>query len=155
MGAMSRSYVLRRNPDPASGPPDLDPAQRAVVEHPGGPLLVLAGPGTGKTTTLVELVADRVERRGLRPSDVLVLTFSRTAAVRLRARIVARLKGSAMTPTVTTFHSFCYGLVTGLADPQVYGEPAALLSAPEQDVRIREVLQSSLETEPCRASGPA
>ena len=42
-------------PSQVSGPP-LDPAQRRVVEHPGGPLLVLAGPGTGKTHTLVEAV---------------------------------------------------------------------------------------------------
>ncbi|MGI8900260.1 MAG: UvrD-helicase domain-containing protein, partial [Nocardioides sp.] len=41
--------------------PELDEHQRSVVEHPGGPLLVLAGPGTGKTTTLVEAVVERIE----------------------------------------------------------------------------------------------
>ena len=41
--------------------PVLDPTQQAVVDHPGGPLLVLAGPGTGKTTTIVEAVAARIE----------------------------------------------------------------------------------------------
>ena len=56
-----------------------DEAQREVLAHPGGPLLVLAGPGTGKTTTLVEAVARRVEG-GLAPDEVLVLTFSRKAA---------------------------------------------------------------------------
>ena len=45
--------------------PDAD--QREVIDHRDGPLLVLAGPGTGKTATVVELVADRVERDGLRP----------------------------------------------------------------------------------------
>ena len=51
---------------------------------PGGPLLVLAGPGTGKTTTLVESVVDRIERRGATPDSILVLTFSRKAAADLR-----------------------------------------------------------------------
>ncbi len=53
----------------------------------GGPLLVLAGPGTGKTTAIVEAVADRVIRRGADPGRVLVLTFSRKAAGELRERI--------------------------------------------------------------------
>ena len=47
--------------------PALDELQRSVVEHPGGPLLVLAGPGTGKTTTLVEAIVDRIEHRGVDP----------------------------------------------------------------------------------------
>ena len=143
---MSRSYALRRRPAPASVPIDLDSSQRAVVEHPGGPLLVLAGPGTGKTTTLVELVADQVERRGLRPDQVLVLTFSRKAAEHLRARLVARLAGAPGAPTATTFHAFCYGLVTEFADPETYGQPPVLLSAPEQDVRIRELLHDPPES---------
>ena len=61
---------------------------------PGGPLLVLAGPGTGKTTTIVAAVADRIERRGIAPERILVLTFSRKAAAELRERITARLRGT-------------------------------------------------------------
>jgi superfamily I DNA/RNA helicase len=55
----------------------LDEAQQAVLDHRGGPLLVLAGPGTGKTTTLVEAIVDRVENRGAAADSVLALTFSR------------------------------------------------------------------------------
>ena len=77
-------YRLVRTPIPASRPPVLDPAQRQVVEHHGGPLLVLAGPGTGKTTTLVEAVAQRITDRGIDPGRLLVLTFSRKAAQELR-----------------------------------------------------------------------
>ena len=47
--------------------PALDEFQQSVVDHPGGPLLVLAGPGTGKTTTLVEAIVDRIEHRGASP----------------------------------------------------------------------------------------
>ena len=85
MTDMSPTYVLDRTPLPAVAVPELDPSQRAVVDHGSGPLLVLAGPGTGKTTTLVEAVVERV-RRGLTPDQVLVLTFSRKAAEELRSR---------------------------------------------------------------------
>ena len=80
-------YTLIRTPPDRLLAPDLDASQQAVVDHPGGPLLVLAGPGTGKTTTLVESVVDRIERRGLTPGQILVLTFSRKAAADLRSRI--------------------------------------------------------------------
>ena len=83
--------ALRRRPTRPPDAPRLDPAQARVVHAEGGPLLVLAGPGTGKTTTLVEAVVDRVERRGLAPEQVLVLTFSRKAAQELRERVTARL----------------------------------------------------------------
>ncbi|HZG94009.1 MAG TPA: UvrD-helicase domain-containing protein, partial [Mycobacteriales bacterium] len=77
-------FQLVRGVATAAPVPTLDASQQLVVDHPAGPLLVLAGPGTGKTTTLVEAVVDRVERRGLSPEQVLVLTFSRKAAAELR-----------------------------------------------------------------------
>ncbi|WP_443334596.1 UvrD-helicase domain-containing protein [Streptomyces sp. ZAF1911] len=120
-------------------PPVLDAAQRAVVEHAGGPLLVLAGPGTGKTTTLVEAVAARVES-GTDPARVLILTFSRKAAVELRDRTALRL-GGARAPQATTFHSFCYGLVRAHQDTELFADPLRLLSGPEQDVMVRTLLE--------------
>jgi len=126
--------------------PVLDAAQRAVVDHPGGPLLVLAGPGTGKTTTLVETVVDRVDDRGLAADQVLVLTFSRKAAQELRSRIGARLRDTATSPTATTFHSFCYALVRRFQDPEAFTHPLQLLSAAEQDARIRELVAGTLQT---------
>ncbi len=79
------AYRLVRRPVRAAQAPVLDAAQAQVVSHAGGPLLVLAGPGTGKTTTIVETVADRIAGRGMDPSRVLVLTFSRKAAQELAA----------------------------------------------------------------------
>ena len=122
----------------------LDDSQRAVLEHPGGPLLVLAGPGTGKTTTLVEAVVERVERRGLRPEQALVLTFSRKAADDLRTRIAGRLEGHASMPMTATFHSFCYSLIRRYQDPEAFLDPLRLVSASEQDVRIRELVEGAL-----------
>ncbi|MEU6758989.1 UvrD-helicase domain-containing protein [Streptomyces sp. NPDC046685] len=120
-------------------PPVLDAAQRAVVDHTEGPLLVLAGPGTGKTTTLVEAVTARVEA-GTDPARILILTFSRKAAVELRDRVALRL-GGARAPQATTFHSFCYGLVRAHQDADLFADPLRLLSGPEQDVMVRTLLE--------------
>ncbi|MEU2064227.1 ATP-dependent DNA helicase [Streptomyces sp. NPDC013455] len=126
-------------------PPRLDAAQRAVVDHRSGPLLVLAGPGTGKTTTLVESVAARIARGG-DPERILVLTFSRRAAVGLRDRMALRM-GAARAPRATTFHSYCYALVRAHQDSGRFTEPLRLLSGPEQDVTVRELLAGQIDLE--------
>src|SRR5688572_6265874 len=143
-------YRLTRGPMTLPPPPMLDASQRAVVDHPGGPLLVLAGPGTGKTTTLVECVVDRIEHRGVPPDSILVLTFSRKAAADLRARIAARLGRTTVTPMAMTFHAFCYALVRRFGDAadgesNGLGAPLRLLTGPEQEFRLRETLHGSLE----------
>ncbi|MFJ2965145.1 ATP-dependent helicase [Streptomyces collinus] len=139
------AYRLVRTPPARMDPPRLDAAQRSVVDHTAGPLLVLAGPGTGKTTTLVESVAGRVARGG-DPERVLVLTFSRRAAVELRDRM-ARRAGAARAPQATTFHSFCYALVRAHQDSALFVEPLRLLSGPEQDVSVRDMLAGQLDLE--------
>ncbi|MFJ3932350.1 ATP-dependent helicase [Streptomyces sp. NPDC090029] len=139
------AYRLVRTPPAPVDPPVLDAAQRAVVDHREGPLLVLAGPGTGKTTTLVEAVAERIAR-GADPARILVLTFSRKAAVELRDRMALRL-GGAHGPQATTFHSFCYALVRAHQDAELFAEPLRLLSGPEQDVALRELLAGHIDLE--------
>jgi len=123
--------------------PELDEAQQAVVDHRGGPLLVLAGPGTGKTTTIVETVAARIDE-GLDPEQVLVLTFGRRAAAELRARVTARLGRATKEPLARTFHSYAFGLLR--REAALRGEPAPrLLSGPEQDLVVRDLLAGDLE----------
>ncbi|MFJ9307153.1 ATP-dependent helicase [Streptomyces cyaneofuscatus] len=139
------AYRLVRTPPGSVEPPLLDAGQRAVVDHADGPLLVLAGPGTGKTTTLVESVAARVNR-GADPARILVLTFSRKAAVELRDRMAARL-GAARGPQATTFHSYCYALVRAHQDADLFADPLRLLSGPEQDVTVRDLLAGQLDLE--------
>ncbi|MBE2999364.1 ATP-dependent helicase [Nocardiopsis sp. HNM0947] len=125
-------------------PPVLDENQRRVVEHKGGPLLVLAGPGTGKTTTIVEAVVDRIDHRGMDPSRVLVLTFGRKAAQELRERITGRLRRTTREPLAMTFHSYAYALIR--REFQRMGDhPPRLLSGPEQLMEVRELLRGELE----------
>ncbi|WP_242614604.1 ATP-dependent helicase, partial [Actinomadura roseirufa] len=138
------SYRLVRRAGPARAvPPVLDEQQRRVVEHAGGPMLVLAGPGTGKTTTIVEAVVDRIDNRGTDPERVLVLTFSRKAAGELRQRITGRLRRTTRLPLALTFHSYAYALLR--RDAVLNEEPAPrLLSGPEQLLEVRRLLEGEL-----------
>ncbi len=126
--------------------PVLDEFQQRVVDHPGGPLLVLAGPGTGKTTTMVEAIVDLVEQRGVDPGAILALTFSRKAAEQLRDRVTARLGRTMSTSLSSTFHSFAYGLLRAHSSSDRSAEPLKLLSAAEQDVVLRELLTNAPES---------
>jgi superfamily I DNA/RNA helicase/RecB family exonuclease len=113
-------------------------AQRQVVEHRTGPLLVLAGPGTGKTTTLVESVVARVAS-GVPVEQILMLTFSRRAAAEMRDRVSARLGGTLREPIARTLHSYAFGVLR-MAAVRDGVTPPRLLAAAEQDVVIRELL---------------
>ena len=135
------TYRLVRPELTTPAAPQLDERQQEVVDHAAGPLLVLAGPGTGKTTTLVESVVARVEA-GAAPDDVLVLTFSRKAADELRERIATRLGRTVVEPAAFTFHGFCHAVVRGYA-PLASGQPPRLLSGAEREVRIRELLRGN------------
>jgi superfamily I DNA/RNA helicase/RecB family exonuclease len=125
--------------------PQLDPTQQAVVDHPGGPLLVLAGPGTGKTTTIVEAVAARIDA-GIDPEQILVLTFSRKAAAELRTRITGRVARTIREPLARTFHSYAYGVLRRAA--LLRGElPPRLLTSAEQDAVVAQLLVGDAEGE--------
>src|SRR5690606_38321356 len=107
------------------------------------PLLVLAGPVTGKTTTIVEAVVDRSENRGVDRARIRVLTFSRKAAGELRERITGRLHRTTRTPLALTFHSYAYALLR--RDAVLNDEPPPrLLSGPEQLLEVRRLLEGEL-----------
>ncbi|MEH0826793.1 MULTISPECIES: ATP-dependent helicase [unclassified Micromonospora] len=119
-----------------------DPLQAEIVGHTDGPMLVVGGPGTGKTSTLVEAVTARVAE-GVDPERILVLTFARRQATDLRHRIEARIAGAGhrvvREPLVRTFPAYAFGLLRRAAAER--GEPSPrLLTGPEQDLIIRELL---------------
>jgi len=109
-------------------------------------MLVLGGPGTGKTTLAVELVASRIEQ-GLEPSQVLLLAASRRGALALRDRVAARVGRTIREPLARTAHSFAFGLLRREAAAR--GEPAPrLLSGAEQELVIAEMLAGSAQRWP-------
>jgi DNA helicase-2/ATP-dependent DNA helicase PcrA len=123
---------------PASAPRSYDPWQQAaIVAAP--PALVVAGPGSGKTSTLVGRVRHVVEEQGVPPQQILALTFSNKAALEMRERIAALLGEGAALPTVSTFHSFCADLLR-LYAPQVgLRSDFALLDLPGSYFLLRKI----------------
>ncbi len=88
----------------ARGVRALDPEQQAAAEIVDGPLLILAGPGTGKTRTLTHRLAHLITERGVSPGQCLAVTFSRRAAAEMEERLASLLPGAADRPLVATFH---------------------------------------------------
>lgn len=83
----------------------LDPEQRHAIEYDGGPLLIVAGPGSGKTRVLTERVRHLVEKKGVAPEQVLCLTFTEKAAEEMSKRLEQYGMDTAGMD-VSTFHSF-------------------------------------------------
>ncbi|HEX6872606.1 MAG TPA: UvrD-helicase domain-containing protein, partial [Micromonosporaceae bacterium] len=100
----------------------LDALQRVAASAPGGPLLVVAGPGTGKTRTLTHRIAYLCAELNVSPEECLAITFTRRAAEEMRTRLGQLLEGAADAVTVTTFHALGLAILrenaaaAGLAD---------------------------------------
>ena len=128
-----------------AGTPELDASQRAVVDLPDdASAAVLGAPGTGKTTTLIELVADRVLERGWRPEEVLALTTSRATATRLRDAIALRLGVPTTGPLARTVNSLAFEIVRDAAR-RAGAAPPRLVTGGEQDADIAALLAGHLE----------
>ena len=121
--------------------PALDPVQAGAVAHRAGtgPLVVLGGPGTGKTRVLVESVVARVERDGVDPDSVLVLAPTRSAAAALREQISARLARTVREVLARTPHSYAFGVLRRALVLEA-DVPPRLISGPEQDRILADLL---------------
>ena len=124
----ARQVGVRPRPDVPEGGGlpfgELDEQQRAAAEVAGGPLLIVAGPGTGKTRTIVARIAHQVRSRAVRPDQVLAVTFTNQAADELSARILREVPGAAAgAPLVTTFHGLGLRLLAGMSgrEPRLLG----------------------------------
>jgi|LakMenEpi03Aug12_release.lakeMendotaPanAssembly.Ray.scaffolds.fasta_scaffold102198_4 DNA helicase-2/ATP-dependent DNA helicase PcrA len=125
----------------ASGSHGLNPEQLAAATHEGGPLLIVAGAGTGKTRTLVHRVAHLLER-GVRPERILLLTFTRRAAQEMLAR-VERLVGSVSRQVHGgTFHSTGHRLLRRFGDRAGLGADFTILDQ-EDAIGLMQLARAS------------
>lgn len=123
----------------------LDPSQLAVLELPVGVnAAVIGAPGTGKTTTIIELVAQRVLDLDFAPEEVLVLTPTRSTASRLRDQLAVRIGRPTRGPLARTATSLAFDIARQAAvlagDP-----PPTLLAGGDHDAIIRELLAGHIE----------
>jgi superfamily I DNA/RNA helicase/RecB family exonuclease len=131
--------LVRKALQPA--PATLDAEQLAAVSHCGSPIVVQGGPGTGKTTVLVEAALARIQE-GQNPDSILLLTYGRERASELRDAIALRTTKTMFEPLARTFHSLAFSILKMKAK----GDPdPILLSGPEQESYIRELLQGDIE----------
>ncbi len=118
----------------------LSPAQRQAVVAGDGPLLIVAGPGSGKTTVLAARIAYLVTARGVQPTSVLAVTFATKASRELRARLAGLLGAVARGVDVTTFHAFGLRVVRQWGEVLGWGPgPLAVYGADEARRVLRDV----------------
>ena len=84
-------------------------AQQEAVSHNEGPCLVLAGPGSGKTLTIVGRIQKLIQTYHVSPEEILVITFTKYAAVEMKNRFFSAMKGTRPAVTFGTFHGIYYG----------------------------------------------
>jgi len=132
-------------------PREFDASQRAVLDLPDEcSAAIIGAPGSGKTATLIELVAHRVEQRGFAPEELLVLTSSRTTATRLRDILALRLAVPTNGPIARTVNSLAFEIV-GNAARAAGVEAPRLATGGDQDSDIAQLINGHLED----GSGPA
>jgi superfamily I DNA/RNA helicase len=112
--------------------------QNLVIDSDAPRLIVFGGPGTGKTSTLVEAVVSLINSDSIDPNSILVLTYGRERASELRDQIVIQSGANAFEPIVRTFHSLAFSIINTQVDAD---DPKyVLISGAEQDSFIRELL---------------
>ena len=123
----------------------LNHQQRAAVEQADGPLLILAGAGSGKTRVITYRIAHLIEARGVPPQSILAVTFTNKAAAQMKERVAKLLDGRvelhAGAPHVSTFHSFCVSVLRRHIDHLGYSRDFSIYDEDDQQRLMKACIQ--------------
>src|SRR4029453_9370929 len=127
--------------DPSSLPTGLNEQQREAVLATDGPVLILAGAGSGKTRVITHRIAHLVLDKGVPTDAILAVTFTNKAAGEMKARVEALLQGRAFTAWVSTFHSLCVRLLRREAPALGLNRDFVIYDDDDQIAAVREALR--------------
>lgn len=135
----------------------LNKAQREAVEATEGPLLILAGAGSGKTRVITYRIAHLILNLSVQPERILAVTFTNKAAAQMKERVAALLQGSGASgnPVISTFHSFCVRVLRRDIDQLGYSRDFSIYDADDQERLIKQAVRElglSEEILPARAT---
>lgn len=119
---------------------DLNNEQRAAVTHEKGPLLLIAGAGTGKTTVIANKILWLIQEKGVRPDNILALTFTEKTATEMEARVDRLLPMGLTQVRIATFHGFCERLLRDYAIEIGLDPSFKILTVPEQWLLLKRHL---------------
>ncbi len=128
---------------------DLNPAQREAVLHVDGPLLVIAGAGSGKTRVLTHRVAHLIRAHGVKPNEILAITFTNKAAGEMRERLEQMLGRTARAIWILTFHAACGRILRREAERLGYRSNFTIYDSADQ-VRVVKACLEDLGRDPKR-----
>jgi DNA helicase II / ATP-dependent DNA helicase PcrA len=128
---------------------DLNPQQRQAVTHEGGPLLIVAGAGSGKTKALTTRIAYLLAARGVQPGEVLAITFTNKAAGEMKERVAALVGGRARAMWVSTFHSACVRILRAEAKKLGFTSTFSIYDAADAQ-RLMTLVCRDLDLDPKR-----
>lgn len=119
----------------------LNPKQQEAVWHTEGPLLILAGAGSGKTRVLTHRIAYLIEEKGVNPWNILAITFTNKAAGEMRDRVDSLVQSGARSVWVSTFHSLCVRILRRFIEYLGYENNFTIYDADDQKTLIKQVLK--------------
>ena len=117
----------------------LNEPQREAVLHTDGPLLILAGAGSGKTRVLTHRIAYLIDERGVNPWNILAITFTNKAAEEMRQRVDSLVSFGAESIWVSTFHSACVRILRRFIDRLGYDNSFTIYDTDDQKTLMKEV----------------
>ena len=119
----------------------LNPAQREAVEKTEGPVLILAGAGSGKTRVLTTRIGHLIEDKGVQPANILAITFTNKAANEMRERVEQTLESDASDMWISTFHSCCVRILRKDINRIGYNRSFVIYDSADQVTLVKDCLK--------------